>query len=213
MSEETQRKSKIILGPTPTLPSLGGVYPGDLVRTIKAPAIGDVSRVPWESRKQGVQSQRTVAAPTDDAFLFQALFPAGTAGPAANTAVYSADPGTHIIRHDLDLSASQISMSHVDESGQHTRRTFQYGKDDARNTACLTVADQESAHVFALPQGRHECHLTLDPTETGEKRIVGTMKLRQTEKEWTKYPESHRYGLKNGKITGDASSQRQSTIR
>jgi len=201
MSEDTERKSRIILGSTPTFPSLGGVHPGDLVRTIKAPAIGDVYRVLWESQKSGGKSQRTIGAPTDKSFLFEALFPAGTAGREALTAVYSAAPGTHIIRHDPDLFASQITMSHVDKSGQNTRRAFQYGNRDARDIAFLTIVDQETALVVPLPQGKHEYHLTLDPTQTGRERIVGTMKLRKGEKELTEYPESHYYSLKNGKVT------------
>lgn len=206
MSENTNRERKISLGTASGYPSFGGVYPGDLVETIEAaPAIEDMLRVPWKSRNSKLYSQRTIVAPADDidTFLFEILSPAGTAGPNDHTAVRIAAPGDYKIQHEysLDLRGGRISMLHVEENGSRTWRTFENGRGDTRDIAHLCVVDRDTVLVLPLWQNNTECHLTLKPEETGEKRMVCTMRPREGEGEWFGGLKSHRYRLEDGKVT------------
>jgi hypothetical protein len=206
--------------------SMGPLLPGDKVTRIPPPLLSENSWVDWQKVRGTDFPRPTIGAP-EHGFVLQTYFPADTVKKRPTTAVLTLAPGSLasgtlvsrktdcVLRHDLDMNASQIVI--VDQ-GRGTRRGMSHRK-DKRDTAYAFVARKEMAMRVDLPQGGHEFHLTLDPTQTGKKSMRGVTMSRDgqsvcaDERINTVY-----YEFKDGEVIemksddGEA-SEKQSTIQ
>ena len=201
--------------------SMGPLLPGDKVTRISPPLLSGNSWVDWQKVKGTDFPRPTIGAP-EHGFVLQAYFPADTVKKPPKTAVLTLAPGSLasgtqvsrktdcVLRHDLDMNASQIVI--VDQ-GRGTRRGMSHRK-DKRDTAYAFVARKEMAMRVDLPQGGHEFHLTLDPTQTGKKSMRGVTMSRDGQSVCAEEGINHvYYKFKDGIVTEWDSDDDESTIK
>lgn len=201
--------------------SMGPLLPGDKVTRIPPPLLSENSWVDWQKVKGTDFPRPTIGAP-EHGFVLQTYFPADTVKKRPTTAVLTLAPGSLasgtlvprktdcVLRHDLDMNASQIIT--VDQ-GRGTRRGMSHRK-DKRDTACAFVARKEMAMRVDLPQGGHEFHLTLDPTQTGKKSMRGVTMSRDGQSVCAEEGINHvYYKFKDGIVTEWDSDDDESTIK
>jgi hypothetical protein len=201
--------------------SMGPLLPGDKVTRIPPPLLSENSWVDWQKVKGTDFPRPTIGAP-EHGFVLETYFPADTVKKRPTTAVLTLAPGSLasgtqvsgktdcVLRHDLDMNASQIVI--VDQ-GRGTRRGMSHRK-DKRDTAYAFVARKEMAMRVDLPQGGHEFHLTLDPTQTGKKSMRGVTMSRDGQSVCAEEGINHvYYKFKDGIVTEWDSDDDESTIK
>jgi hypothetical protein len=193
---------------------LGPVLPGHSVVSADPPPLDDVQ---WLYRNQGTDESAhpgpSIAVPTRG-YTIQGLFPKGTAKPEAATCIYALDldepaPGSlvlgttkHIIRHELDCGDTSVATLHYPASdrARQTTRQMSY-RGHARQTAHVVVANQSTAMMINLGCGGPECHLTIDPSQTGRKSMTVEILPRcGGEDQASEYLTHVYYEFKDGKI-------------
>jgi hypothetical protein len=186
------KNSKIPVASAPYVPSMGQVYIGDHVTEMEPPLDAQVAFHRWGAYGQ------TVVRPSKG-FTIQALYPPHTAKIEGVTAVYSMDPeDPYVLEHHLDLAASQVTFANPKKG---TRPAFSVGRDDATDTAFVTVASPSIAMQVALPQGKHQVRLVLDETKTGKDSVKAEKRLREGENNWTLIPNCDYYDIGGTKVT------------
>jgi hypothetical protein len=171
---------------------MGQVYIGDRVTEMEPPLVAQVAFHRWGAYGQ------TVVRPSKG-FTIQALYPPHTAKIEGVTAVYSMDPeDPYVLEHHLDLAASQVTFANPKKG---TRPAFSVGRDDATDTAFVTVASPSIAMQVALPQGKHQVRLVLDETKTGKDSVKAEKRLREGENNWTLIPNCDYYDIGGTKVT------------
>ena len=188
--------------------SMGPLLPGDMVTRIYPPLLSGNLWVDWQ-KIEGTDCPRPTIGAPEHSFVLQAYFPPHTVRGPPSTAVYTISPGdltpstrvSHktdcVLRHDLDMKGSQITVA---DPERKTRRGMSH-REDIRDTAYATIASKTMAMRVALPLGKHEFRVTLDPTQTGRRSMRGVTLSRDGKSVCAEEEIEHvYYTFKDGKV-------------